>query len=331
MRILAIDPGTKRTGMILWDSDDECVIDCNLFECFDDVFGYVCDSYCNFRHDILVVEGIQPLGQILGKDTIDTILFIGGLIREFPASVVYRSDIKMHFCHRMKGVGDANINSVLSSRFGGKGTKKFPGKLYGIRADIWSALAIAVYYQDTFGESALVFNNKIGAKHCILTYTGKWFDILNPRECDIDIEDIAHSLANICRYNGHTKTFYSVAEHCFRMARADLPGSVGWRFLHDSAEAYLSDVPSPLKPIVGGYKLLERNLEEKIACKFGVEIENIKTADYTLLSTEIRDLFGSYGNVLESLPAPLEDKIIPLDNVSAEKEFLKTARDIGII
>ncbi|MCL4304315.1 HD domain-containing protein [bacterium] len=82
------------------------------------------------------------------------------------------------------------------------------------------------------------------------THSGKRFDIFNPRDEDVCIEDIAHALAHICRFNGHTKKFYSVAEHSLHTARIAAALStdprVAWAALmHDAHEAYTCDIPKP--------------------------------------------------------------------------------------
>ncbi len=84
----------------------------------------------------------------------------------------------------------------------------------------------------------------------INTQSGRQFWPLSPRAADVDIVDIAHALGNICRFTGHTRKFYSVAEHAAVVAmlvghkRKDLQLAA---LHHDSAEAYLCDVASPVK------------------------------------------------------------------------------------
>jgi len=81
-----------------------------------------------------------------------------------------------------------------------------------------------------------------------LTFTGKLVLPLAPRADDVDIVDIAHALANTCRFNGHTRRFYSVAEHSVRVARkVGDPRHKLVALLHDAAEAYTGVVIRPLK------------------------------------------------------------------------------------
>lgn len=88
----------------------------------------------------------------------------------------------------------------------------------------------------------------------IRTFTDKKFYFLDIRPEHICIEDIAHSLSNICRYGGHCKQFYSVAEHsiacCDRMGNGEDASVRLWALLHDAAEAYIGDICKPLKTLL---------------------------------------------------------------------------------
>lgn len=89
-------------------------------------------------------------------------------------------------------------------------------------------------------------------KAVIRTFTGKMIDLENPKVEQIDIRDIAHALAQINRYTGHTRTPYSVAEHCV-LGSEIIRGEFALEFLlHDASEAYLGDVSGPLKRVMGG-------------------------------------------------------------------------------
>lgn len=123
----------------------------------------------------------------------------------------------------------------------------------------------------------------------IQTFSGKAFFPLDPNPDDIDIVDIAHALSNQCRYLGHTKRFYSVAEHAVHISQAAPPEYALWGLLHDASEAYLCDVPKPIKPLLTGYKEIENRLMSVIAAKFGlalVEPPIIKELDTRILHNE---------------------------------------------
>ena len=89
----------------------------------------------------------------------------------------------------------------------------------------------------------------MGGSDWIHTFTGRHFYPLNPNADDVDIEDIAHALANTCRFNGHVSTFYSVAQHCV-LASQYCESDPLWALMHDAAEAYLPDVAAPVKKVI---------------------------------------------------------------------------------
>lgn len=130
----------------------------------------------------------------------------------------------------------------------------------------------------------------------IQTFTGKKFYPLEPKMEDICIEDIAHSLSMQCRFNGHCKQFYSVAQHSVAMVNCWFPKPSQKKFaryalLHDASEAYLSDIPRPIKhlPEFSFYRDAEKKLQEMIYIKFGlnpVEPTEIKSADWEILCEE---------------------------------------------
>ncbi len=132
----------------------------------------------------------------------------------------------------------------------------------------------------------------------ILTYTGVEFYPLDPRPEEIHIEDIAHALSMQCRYTGHVRAFYSVAEHSIRVAEICPPEWKLWGLLHDASEAYLVDLPRPLKrhsEIGRLYRETEDRLMIAICERFGLTWQNpapepVERADRGMLWIEARDL-----------------------------------------
>jgi len=167
----------------------------------------------------------------------------------------------------------------------------------------------------------------------IQTFTGKKFWPLAPRGEDVDIRDIAHALAFKCRFNGHCRYFYSVAEHSVRVSRAVEEKFALWGLMHDAGEAYLTDVGAPIKPFFriedGGkvktFGAAEDALLDVIAdaLKFPrVDYAQVRAADLQLLATEARDLMGVVGDAWGLGVAPLDEKIVPVGPQEAEGMFL---------
>lgn len=159
----------------------------------------------------------------------------------------------------------------------------------------------------------------------IQTYTGKKFFPLAPVVADIDIRDIAHSLALQCRFNGHSPMFYSVAEHSVRVSLAVEPDLALWGLLHDAAEAYISDVPRPVKAQMPEFSRIEDRLLCAIAKRFGLlwpVPEEIWATDLTLLATEARDLMGAPPEPWSISATPLPERIVPVNARRAEAMFL---------
>ena len=127
------------------------------------------------------------------------------------------------------------------------------------------------------------------------TASGRMFWPLDPRAEEVSLDDIAHSLGMQGRFAGHARRFYSIAEHSvyvsFLVPKADALHAL----LHDASEAYVIDVPRPLKPFLVGYKEIEDNVWRAIAEHFGIAPEmpaSIKLADNRVLLAEQRQLMG---------------------------------------
>lgn len=134
----------------------------------------------------------------------------------------------------------------------------------------------------------------------IRTFTGKKFWPLNPREEDVCIEDIAHALALRNRFSGHTRLPYSVAEHSVAISvqLRDWGYSENvqkWALLHDATEAYLPDIPTPIKPLIAGFVEIEERLMNVIANKYGLRGEIpaiVKEVDRQICKLEMQSLFS---------------------------------------
>lgn len=147
----------------------------------------------------------------------------------------------------------------------------------------------------------------------IRTYRGHYFDVFDPNPDQIDIEDIAHSLSLLCRFAGHTQSFYSVAEHSIWVAKKVRIEDKLTALLHDASEAYLIDLPSPIKKGIPQYLEMENNLMKAIAQKLEFNYpfsSEIKIADKLALEYEWENKV-------------ISDKVISLTPEEAKKSFLQ--------
>lgn len=161
------------------------------------------------------------------------------------------------------------------------------------------------------------------------TYTGEAVYPLSLRPQDVDIRDIAHSLSMQCRYAGHSQRFYSVAEHSVHVARfcrqygpeAALEG-----LLHDATEAYIVDVPRPIKPFLTGYKEAERRVSHAIAERFDLYMAGhpsiVHEADNRILHDERAALMAPCSRDWSLTGQPLGVTIECWSPDRAEREFL---------
>lgn len=113
-------------------------------------------------------------------------------------------------------------------------------------------------------------------KDTIRVASGHYVNLKNPRPETIKIEDIAHALANIARFGGHYPVHLSVATHSLaveaRLAKLKKPAKCRLHgLLHDAAEAYIHDVPTPVKKLMTGYYGIEQQFLDVIFAKYGIE------------------------------------------------------------
>lgn len=149
--LTAIDPGSTMSAYVI------------LFEGRPHQFGKIPNEQMiglvRFRPQTgpIACEQVRSYGMAVGAEVFETVRWSGrfeqvALDRETPWLYVPRIDVKMHLCHSPKAK-DGNIRQALIDRFGEKGTKKNKGVLYGISADVWAALALAVTVWDKREET----------------------------------------------------------------------------------------------------------------------------------------------------------------------------------
>lgn len=162
----------------------------------------------------------------------------------------------------------------------------------------------------------------------ITTFTGHHFDYAKPTVDSICISDIAHALSNECRYAGHCPQFYSVAQHSVLTSTIVPPEFALEALLHDAAEAYCKDIPSPLKGLLPDYHAIEARVEAVIRDRFGLPAAmspEVKKADLIMLATERSELEIDPGTVWPMLDGvSLADIVIfPLSPTQAERAFFE--------
>lgn len=169
------------------------------------------------------------------------------------------------------------------------------------------------------------------------TYTGVQFYPLDPRPEEILILDIAHALARVARFTGHTAGSYpyTVAQHSVLVSEYCNGVDAVWGLLHDASEAYLCDVPRPLKQLeaFAGYRLIEARLQQVIMEKFGctsMQPSSVNVADIRLLWTEKRDLlpYGTAKWTGVPLAEPYPFPITAWSTEMAEARFLARFRQV---
>ena len=172
------------------------------------------------------------------------------------------------------------------------------------------------------------------SKTSILTRSGRYFDFLNPDPDTIDIKDIAWALSLTGRFSGHTKGFYSVAQHSV-LASYQTPELFAFEALmHDAAEAYCGDMSSPLKSICKDYQVIEDKVYKVIAKKFKLPESmspEVHNADMVMLATERRDLLPYTTYLWSSIKGitPIRDRITILPSDMVYFHFLKRFNDLN--
>lgn len=162
----------------------------------------------------------------------------------------------------------------------------------------------------------------------ITTYTGRRFYPLDPQPSDVCIEDIAHALAMICRFNGHVREFYSVAEHSVHVSHIVPPEYALAGLLHDASEAYIADVSRPVKHTYNmqPYRHIEAGLQCAINDALSPDLPYITDAavglaDNAMLALEARSLLP-YDPWMDELPEPAKVELGLWGPSEAEDVFL---------
>lgn len=169
------------------------------------------------------------------------------------------------------------------------------------------------------------------------THSGRVIDLKKIKPDDIIIADIAHALSNICRFGGHAKSYYSIAQHSIHVSRMTGPRSKLAALLHSASAAYFGEINRPLKqlPIFAEFVRAERDLQAFIEKKFGVSVDerdrlDIEKAEHRALSTEARDFMfqpkPGYWTQAQADPSP----ILAAAPHEAKKMFLNRFEELMV-
>lgn len=167
----------------------------------------------------------------------------------------------------------------------------------------------------------------------ILTRSGRQFDLLKPTAAMINPYDIAHALGGLCRFNGHTHTHYSVAQHsmivCDLVPQRDQLAAL----IHDATEAYLGDMTRPLKALMPEYRQVEARVWHAICDRFDIDPalpESVIRADMVALATERRDLMPQHPgewDCLKGIPT-MPERITPLPAQQASIQYFSRLMEL---
>lgn len=163
----------------------------------------------------------------------------------------------------------------------------------------------------------------------ILDSAGRYIDLLNPQPEDMDVQVIARALSKLCRYTGHVRRFYSVAEHAWHCSFLVPPGLELTALHHDDSEAFTGDASSPLKVALGRvFADIEMGFDRVVAQAFGTQFPHgpeVKTADLAMLRQERDEMLPPIGawRCLKGIKPPIGRTIFNWEPEVAEVMFLK--------
>lgn len=165
----------------------------------------------------------------------------------------------------------------------------------------------------------------------LLTASGVAFDLASPRPQDVVAQDLAHALSRLCRFGGHARTHYSVAQHSVLVSTLVPPALALAGLLHDAAEAYVGDVVSPVKRLLADFAQVEARVLSAVALRFAVPLwafhtPEVAAADRAALLAERAALLPpsprAWGEDLGSPSTVPVGQIVPWPADEARDRFL---------
>lgn len=169
----------------------------------------------------------------------------------------------------------------------------------------------------------------------ILLHSGAYLDFEAPEKSLFTIADIAQGLANLCRFTGQCRRFYSVAEHSVHASHIVPPEDALAALLHDAAEAFCGDVSKPLKTLLPEYRRIEARVEAVVFHNYGIRNPlpaSVKLADLRMLRAEQAQAMGSdepWPVVADLAPAAVKLQFWPPQE--ARQKFLERYVELNAI
>lgn len=156
MLIVGIDPGNVQSAYAVFNVTKCQVNEAGILPNLE--FKRLLDTkarYQVFGPTKFALEKVASYGMAVGETVFETVFWSGRFVEAIQAAGhdthrITRMEVKMNLCHNSRAK-DANIRQALIDRFGPVGTKTKPGPLFGMAADKWAALAVAVTYADKMG------------------------------------------------------------------------------------------------------------------------------------------------------------------------------------
>lgn len=147
MNLLAIDPGPTESAYVIWNGAD--ILEAHKYP-NESVLRVVDACARDASCDLLAIEMMACYGMAVGAEVFETCVYIGrfmerwiDLRNEATITRIPRLQVKNHICHSSRA-NDSNIRQALIDRLGKPGTKRQPGKTFGISGDVWAALGVAI-------------------------------------------------------------------------------------------------------------------------------------------------------------------------------------------
>lgn len=168
----------------------------------------------------------------------------------------------------------------------------------------------------------------------IQAVSGDYIHLIELERNSYRIQDIAHALSHVCRFSGHTRRFYSVAQHSVLTSLVNPRLSPYEKLMHDAHEFAVGDVTTPLKRELPSYRVIEDRFSDSIASAFVLDrgfadLPEVKRADYVMLLTEKRDLMKKAAQDQQEWAwiyalglQPLKKRVKPWPPLRAKHEFL---------